>query len=222
VVTALAPVRYALAVSVAGQRWLGPTAAYVALLLALAAQGGDVGTTLAEGLAVVFPAGAWLAASLIRAEPPDRVAVAASVVGGVHRARATTVLVTLLWAQAWIAVSLLVTVLFARGVTVGWLVAGALGHEAALAASVVVGALCAPPVVDRVGWGVAIAAAATVAELVVPHALPVRLLVDAFGPSGGHVAPSPPWTAVLGTLAATLLAAPVLLTVGWRLAYRRR
>jgi hypothetical protein len=220
-VTTLAPVRYALAVSVAGQRWLGPTAAFAAVLLALAAQGGDVGTTLAEGLAVVFPAAAWLAASLIRAEPPDRVAVAASVVGSVHRARATTLLVALLWAQAWIALSLVVTVLLAHGVTAGWLVAGALGHEASVAAGVVVGALCAPPVVDRVGWGVAVVAAVTCAELAVPHAVPVRLLVDAFGPSGGRVSTAPPWATVLATLAVTLLASAGLLAVGWRLAHRR-
>lgn len=219
--TALAPARYALAVSVAGQRWLGPTAAYAAILLALAAQGGDVGTTLAEGLAVIFPAGAWLTASLLRAEPPDRVAVAASILGGVHRARATTLLVALLWAQGWIVLSLVVTVAFAHGVTVGWLVAGALGHEAALSGGVAVGALCAPPVVDRVGWAVAIAAATTCAELVVPHALPVRLLVDAFGPAGGHVTSAPPWLTVLASLAATLVAATGLLTVGWRTAHRR-
>jgi hypothetical protein len=68
---------------------------------------------------------------------------------------------------------------------------------------------------------VAIAAAATCAELAVPHALPVRILVDAFGPSGGHVSLTPPWTTVLATLAATMAAAAGSLTVGWRLAHRR-
>jgi hypothetical protein len=220
-VTVLAPVRYGLALSVAGQRWLGPTAAYAAVLLTLAAQGGDVGTTLAQGLAALLPAAAWLTTALIRAEPPDRLAVTASVVGGLHRARATTVVVALLWAQVWIVLSLGVTVLLARGVTVGWLVAGALGHEAALVTGVAVGALCAPPVVDRVGWGVALAATASCADLVVPHAFPVRVLVDAFGPSGGHVASTPPWLAVLAAAAAALVAPALASTLVRRVTRRR-
>ena len=218
--TAVAPVRYALAVSVAGQRWLAPTAVFAAVVLALAAQGGDVGTTLAEGMAVLFPAAAWLASGLLRGEPPDRVAVAASVVGGVHRARATILLAAALWAQAWILLTLVVTVLVARGVTAGWLAAGLLGHEAALAGGLALGAVCAPPVVARPGWGVALAAVVSCAELAVPHAVPVRVLVDAFGSSRGRVASSPPWTIVLGTLVVTALLGVALVTGAWRVAWR--
>jgi hypothetical protein len=212
-----AAVRYALATSAGSQRWLAPSATFVAAVLVLYAQGGDAGTTIAMGTVVLFAAGAWLAASLAYAETTDRVAVTAAMLGGVHRARLSVVAAAVVWGQALVVVSLVVMVLLARGVTLPWLLAAVVAHETVLIAGVAVGSACAPPLLGRAGWSMALVLAVGIAELGVPWAAPVRLLVDALDTPGS----SPPWALLVGLLVATVAASAALLGATWAWAWRR-
>jgi len=212
-----AAVWYALAGSMGSQRWAAPVATFAAAVLVLYAQGGDVGTTTAMGVVVLFVVSAWLAAALAHGEPADRTAVTAASVGGLHRARLATVAAAAVWAQGLVLLSLLATVLLARGVTAPWLVAELVAHETALVAGTALGTACAPPVLSRAGWSLAIVLTVTVAELVVPHAPPVRLLVDALDTPGGQ----PPWALLAGLLLATVASSAALVAAAWAWAWRR-
>lgn len=212
-----ASVRFALATSVGSQRWVAPVATFAAAVLVLYAQGGDVGTTIAMGVVVLFVVSAWLAASLAHGEPADRIAVAAATVGGVHRARLATVGAAVAWAQALVVLSLLTSAMLSRGVTPLWLVAGVVAHETVVLAGVALGTVVAPPVLSRGGWSLAVVAAVGAAELAVPSAAPVRLLVDALDTPRS----TPPWLLLIGLFVATLVASVAVVSAGWAWAWRR-
>lgn len=210
-------VRFALAGSVGNQRWVAPAATFAAAVLVLYAQGGDVGTTTAMGAVVLFVVSAWLAATLAHGEAADRLAVVAVTVGGVHRARLATVGAGVVWAQGLVLLSIVATVLLARGVSVPWLVAAVMAHETVVVAGAALGTVFAPPVLTRGGWSIALVLSVAVAELAVPWAAPVRLLVDALGtPRNG-----PPWTLLLGLLPATIAVSGALVAAAWAWAWRR-
>ena len=90
--TATAAVRFALATSMGTQRWVAPTATFAAAVLVLYAQGGDIGTTIAMGVVVLFVASAWLAAgSLAHGGGGRPHAITATAWAAPHRARLATV-----------------------------------------------------------------------------------------------------------------------------------
>lgn len=211
-----AAVRFALAVSLGSQRWVAPVATFAAAVLVLYAQGGDVGTTIAMGTVVLFVVSAWLAATLAHAEAPDRVAVVAATVGGVHRARLATLGAAVVWAQGLVLLSLVAMVLLARSVSAPWLVAAVVAHETVVAAGVALGTVCAPPVLTRGGWSLAVVLGVAVAEVAVPRAAPVRLLVDALGTPRS----APPWTLLAGLFLATLAVSVALVTAAWASRHR--
>ncbi len=215
--TGTVAVRFALATSVGSQRWLAPAASFVAAVLVLYAQGGDIGTTIAMGVVVLFVVSAWLAASFAHGDAADRVGVTAATLGGVHRARLATVGAAVVWAQALVFLSLLASVLLARGVTPLWLVAAVVAHETVLLGGVALGTVAAPPLLARGGWSLAVVCAVGAAELAVPWAAPVRTLVDALDtPRSG-----PPWPLLVGLFAATVAASAALVSVAWTWAWRR-
>lgn len=175
----LSAVRYYAFGCIASHRWFPPALAYGLALTVTYAPGGPSLPTLTTGAAVLLPIAAWLTVSTVRFEDPSQAAVTAAALGGVGRARLSTLLAALLGSFALVVVSLVAAYLSNPAdfdaLAVG---AGLLMHLLTAAAGVALGSLCAPPVIRRPGWTVVLLLLATTGFLVTPDTPPMRALLD--------------------------------------------
>lgn len=185
----IAVARFTAAGCVASQRWVAPTLAYVVALAATYAAGGDPLTNLSVGAAALFPVAAWLTVATLNDEDDDHAAVTAALVGGPRRLR----LAKLGLSAAAGAVLAAVGIGFAAvraPLAPTDVAAGVVADLAAILGGVAGGALCARPLVARTGSALLLLCLLTLAELVVPGAPPLHLVLEALGGD------RPRWTAL--------------------------
>ncbi len=214
----IALVRYLVASGLGAQRWVAPGVAFGLAVTVTFASGGDPSTTLAEGVAWLFPIAAWITVVTLNDPTPDQQAIIAAAVGGPTRLRVGQLALATSIGLIMAAGSLLFAGLASAGAfTVGDLAAGASADLVAVVAAVALGSLCARPVVRRTGWAVLLVILVSAADLAVPGAPPARIELAAFAASRS----SQRWLTLGQAAAEVAVLAAVLAAVSFRLNRRR-
>lgn len=211
-------IRYQLALLLRSQRWLPPVLLFVLLIVLGSFGGQQYGDSLGWCAAMLVPSCAWLTRTVLTGEPdPARACVAAA--SGPHRAHlapltaalaVNSLLALVGGAFEWLAGSPPVGV--AHPPLAATAAHGALSLLVGLLTGTALGALCAPPVMQRPAAAVLTLTGASLVLLVAPVS-PVNIAVrDVFtsgSPDAATTAPLLP-----------LLAAAVLLALAWTAAVR--
>lgn len=211
--------RYLLALVTRSHRLVAPMTLYVLLVLIFNTDPGPPIETYATTAALLFPVACWLAVSVLGAEDAPLAAATAATVGGPVRLRMaksalTCALVVPLAGFAVVLPAILRN--FSTPLTADAVAAGAIAHLLVAIAGVAVGTAVATPVVQRSGIAFLVVAAATLAELLIPHAPPVRSILEhCYDGSGHHV------DGELARIIAETLPAAALITLGGSVLARR-
>jgi hypothetical protein len=205
----IAVARFAAAGCLAAQRWVPPALAYVVVLAATYAAGGEPLTNLSVGVAALFPVAAWVAVATLNDEDDDHAAVTAALAGGPGPVRRAKIALSAVVAAQLAVVGIALAAIRAP-LAPGDLAAGVVADLAAILGGVALGAVCARPFLARTGSALLAICLVTLGELVVPGAPPVHLVLAALG---GH---HPHWAGLASGLAAGLglFAAAASLTPG--------
>ena len=211
-------IRYQLALLLRSQRWLPPVLLFAFLIVAGQFGGQQYGDSLGWCAGMLVPCTGWLTRTVLTGEPgPARACVAAT--SGPRRAHLAA-----LWTALIVgAVLAVVAGVFEwtlssppTGVTDPPLVAiardGATAILIGLLAGTALGALCAPPLLNRPATAVLGLAAASLALLVAPGSPVNSAIRDAFTSDSADAATTFPALPLLGGV--------LLLAVGWTVALR--
>ena len=169
----IAMARYVCARCFVSQRWIPPLTLFALVSAVLYSSSGDALGTGAIGALLLLPVSAWMSAAALNMDGPSQVAVVTASLGGYLRGRAAIVLTT-----AVVSVSIGLP-----GIAIALLsdphhggVTGPVGTSGLLlvatsmttAAGVVLGQLCARPIIRRPGFSWLVAIFASVMAIAVP------------------------------------------------------
>ena len=202
--------RYALTVAGARQRLTAPILVLVLATAVLQVLGGGLRSTAAVACGYLFPLAAWLTVALVGADPAPTAAIVAIGAGGTRALRRAQCRAALEVSGAGAVLAYAGAVLTdLPHLAVDDAVASALALALCVVGGVVLGSLCAPPVIARPGWSLSAVAVVSVAEVLVPVVPPVGPAIRGLGPETGGVA----WVWLLGAALGTAILAVALVTV---------
>ncbi len=202
--------RYALTVAGARQRLTAPILVLVLATAVLQVSGGGLRPTAAVACGYLFPLAAWLTVALVGADPAPTAAIVAVGAGGTRALRRAQCRAALEVSGAAAALAYAGAALTDLGhLTVADALAAALALALSVVGGVVLGSLCAPPVIARPGWSLSAVALVAVAEVLVPVVPPVGPAIRGLGPETGGVA----WGWLTGAAVGTAVLAVVLSAV---------
>lgn len=165
------------------QRWIAPTALFVAACIVFNTDAGPLLTTYADTMVVLFLSAIWITWVVTNSEDPTHASITATAVGGPTRLRLSKLLAAFVACAALAVFAVALPLALqnhpdaASATHVG---AGLLGHLLVAAAGVAIGSLLMQPVIQRAGWAFVVASAAFFVEIVVPGFPPLRQVVVAF------------------------------------------
>lgn len=151
-----AVVRYYATLFAGSQRWLAPALLY-GIALAIDSAGGDsAADAFAYSAAFLLPVGAWLTRSLLTTEPPESVAILATLVGPA-RARLAALSAATGYALACGLIGALVAAVAGSHAGASTTLAGLSTELVCVLLGTAAGAVAAPPLIGSTGWGVLLA-----------------------------------------------------------------
>ncbi len=180
----IALTRYIAACCLHAQRWVAPGLLFVLSVVITFATGGPALSTLGEGATWLFPVTAWLTVVTLNDEDPSQAAISAAAGGGIGRVRNAKLAVAGCVGLVMTAISLAVAYAnSSSSFTLDDLAAGTVACLFTVAGGVALGSLCARPLVSRTGWAVLAIIVLTIVDLIVPHAPPARVVLEALSDS---------------------------------------
>lgn len=201
-------VRYLLADTARGQRWIAPVLAFLASVVTLDASGGPVLPDYAATSVTLLPAVLWLTVVVNHGEDPVQADITATTAGGTTRLAAAKLATAFLGALALAVLALGWPLLVGAHPTARAIAAGAAAHCLTALAGVGLGALASRPVIRRTGWAVLLGVALTLAEILVPHCPPAAQLLTVLDHPTGPLTPP---LLLLAAQTAALTATAILL-----------
>jgi hypothetical protein len=202
--------RYALTVAGARQRLTAPILVMVLATAVLQVSGGGLRPTSAVACGYLFPLAAWLTVALVGADPAPTAAIVAVGARGTRALRRAQCRAALEVSAAGAALAYAGAVLSnLPHLALDDAIASALALALTVVGGVVLGSLCAPPVMARPGWSLSAVAVVSVAEVLVPVVPPVGPAIRGLGPETGGVA----WWWLGGAVVGTAVLSAALLAV---------
>lgn len=202
--------RYALTVAGARQRLTAPILVLVLATAVLQVSGGGLRPTSAVACGYLFPLAAWLTVALVGADPAPTAAIVAVGAGGTRALRRAQCRAALEVSAAGAALAYAGAVLSnLPHLALDDAIASALALALSVVGGVVLGSLCAPPVIARPGWSLSAVAVVSVAEVLVPVVPPVGPAIRGLGPETGGAA----WWWLGGAVVGTAVLSAALLAV---------